>query len=238
MTGARRLRILEWIASAPGASASERLCAVGAEATATTGAGIMLLMSGLPGGSLYTTDAVSARLEELQFTSGEGPCVEAFHRQRTIDEPDLLAPAELRWPSFSPAAVDAGARAVFGFPIAIGSANLGALNLYRDEVGSLTAEQHADALVIADLAARSVLGMQAGAPPGQLGADLTSDFNFRFVVHQATGVVAFQLGVSVTDALMLLRAHAFLHDRVITEVAHAVVDGRLHIPAPVERPGA
>ena len=238
MTGARLLRILERVFNAPGASATERLCVVGAEATATTGAGIMLLANGLPGGSVYTTDDVSARLEELQFTSGEGPCVDAFDQHRPVDEPDLLARAAIRWPAFTQPAIDAGARAVFGFPVAIGSANLGALNLYRDEVGPLTFDQHADALVVADLVARSVLSMQAGAPPGQLGADLTADFNFRFVVHQASGMVAVQLGVTVTDALVLLRAHAFSHDQMITDVGQAVVEGRVRLGPPIDLPGA
>ena len=96
---------------------------------------------------------------------------------------------------FSRSAVAAGARAVFGFPIAVGDVRLGALNLYRDRPGPLTADQHADALVVADVAARSIIAMQAGAAPGQLGGELEAGGNFRFVVHQAAGMVAVQLGV-------------------------------------------
>ena len=55
--------------------------------------------------------------------------------------------------------------------------------------------------------------MQTGADPGTLGVELEAGTNFRLVVHQATGMVAEQLGISVTEALIRLRAHAFTQDR-------------------------
>ena len=45
-------------------------------------------------------------------------------------------------------------RAVFGFPLRAGTVHLGALNLYRVLPGPLTGEQHADALVVADVSPR------------------------------------------------------------------------------------
>ena len=132
-----------------------------------------------------------------------------------------------RWAAFSEQAVAAGARAVFGFPVAVGDARLGALNLYRDRPGPLSADQHADALVVADVAARSILGMQAGAEPGAIGAELEVGANFRFAVHQAAGMIAVQLGIRVDEALVRLRAHAFSHDRNLIDVAHDVIEHRL-----------
>ena len=82
----------------------------------------------------------------------------------------LADPETPRWISFSPPAVASGARAVFGFPLHVGAVRLGALNLYRDEPGSLTDDQHADALVMAEVAAHEVLAMQADAPSGALAA--------------------------------------------------------------------
>lgn len=146
-----------------------------------------------------------------------------------VAEPDLANPATPRWLAFTPPAVDAGARAIFGFPLNIGGARLGALNLYRDEPGPLTADQHADALVMADAAARVVIDMQAGAPSGTLGQEQDIGTNFQFVVHQAAGMVAVQLGASVTDALIRLRAHAFRTGRLVSDVAKDVVDQRLRL---------
>ena len=49
------------------------------------------------------------------------------------------------------------AKAVFGFPLRTGEVRLGALNLYRSGIGDLTADQHANALVLADLITETVL---------------------------------------------------------------------------------
>jgi GAF domain-containing protein len=224
----RLLRILTRLAGdTHGEPATTRLCVVCAEVTEMTGAGIMLMIDGHPQGSVCTTNDVSATIEDLQFTLGEGPCVDAFRHNQPVVEPDLADPAVTRWAAFSEQAVAAGARAVFGFPVTVGDTHLGALNLYRDRPGALTADQHADALVVAGVAARSILGMQASAEPGAIGAELEFGTNFRFAVHQAAGMVAVQLGVGVDEALVRLRAHAFSHDRHLIDVAHDVIERRL-----------
>jgi GAF domain-containing protein len=221
------LRILTRLAADDGSGATTRLCAVCAEITEMSGAGIMLLAGDRPRGSVCTTDEVSAQIEELQYTLGEGPCVDAHRHHAPVLEPDLASPAVVRWADFSRSAVAAGARAVFGFPVAIGEVRVGALNLYRDRPGPLTADQHADAVMVAQVAARSIISMQADAIPGQLGPELEAGGNFRFVVHQAAGMVAVQLGVPVDEALLRIRAHAFSTEETVVETAEAVIDRRL-----------
>ena len=203
---------------------TKRLCAVCAEVTGASGAGIMLMSDGEgPRGSVCTTNEVSATIERLQFELGEGPCVDACHQDRPVFEPDLAAPVTPRWLAFTPPAVEAGVRALFGFPLHVGAARLGALNLYYDRPGPLTDEQHADALVMADVAAQAVLVMQSNAPPGRLADELEAGGDFQYVVHQASGMVAAQLEVTVGQALVRLRAYAFGHGRALAAVAEDVV---------------
>ena len=209
-----------------------RLCVACADIMEMTGAGVMLMHGDVPRGSVCTSDPVSAVIEELQFTLGEGPCIDAYYQQRPVVEPDLATPAVLRWMAFSTRAVEAGARAVFGFPLEVGGVRLGALNLYRDRPGVLSSEQFADALVLAGVAAKAVIALQAGATPGEMGAALEIGTNFQFVVHQASGMVAVQLGVTVTEALIRLRGYAFAHDRLVAEVATDVVEHRLRFDGP------
>jgi hypothetical protein len=114
-------------------------------------------------------------------------------------------------------------RAVFGFPLQVGAVRLGALNLYRDRSGPLDDEQHADALVMADVAAQAVLLLQVDAPPGKVASELEAGADFHLVVHQAAGMVAAQLDVTVGHALMRLRAYAFGNDRPLAEVSRDVV---------------
>lgn len=192
-----------------------------------TGAGVMLMSGDLPLGSVCSSTPVSTLIEDLQYTMGEGPCVDAYRLGQPVFEPDLASPDVVRWPAFTSHAVAAGARAIFGFPLEIGSVRLGALNLYRDQPGALSDDQHADALVASGIAARAVLDLQAHAPDGGVAASADEGSDYRFVVHQATGMISVQLGVSVTEALIRLRAHAFANDRPINDLARDVVERRV-----------
>ena len=224
MASERRLKILDRLVG-PGTPGLEtkRLCDVCAEVTGMSGAGIMLMSGDVPRGSVCTTDQASAVIEQLQYDLGEGPCVDAYDHDRPVLEPDLAEPATPRWLAFTGPAIDAGVRAIFGFPLQVGAVRLGALNLYCDRPGPLTDEQHADALVMADITAQALLVLQADAPPGRIAAELEASADFQYVVHQASGMVAVQLGVSVGQALIRLRAYAFGNDRPLTEVAQDVV---------------
>lgn len=232
MAGDRRLRILtQLVGRGAFGLETKRLCEVCAEVTGMSGAGIMLMSGELPEGVICTTNQVSKLIEDLQFTLGEGPCVDAYSYDRPVFEPDLTKPEVPRWMAFSIPAIAAGVRAVFGFPLQVGAVRLGALNLYRDEPGPLSDDQHADALVMADVSAAAVLMMQANAPPGKLAVELEQGADFRYVVHQAAGMVAAQLDVSIAQAMIRLRGYSFSNDRPLTEVAQDVVARRLRFNA-------
>jgi hypothetical protein len=193
------------------------------------GAGIMLMSDDMPQGSLGSTDEVSQLIEDLQYTLGEGPCVDAYQQDQVVAEPDLAAPATVRWVAFTPPVLRAGARAVFGFPLRLGTVRLGALDLYRDRPGPLSGEQQADALVLASVAARWVLEAQAEAASGAIPAELETGADFHFAVHNAAGMISVQQGISVAEALIRLRAYAFSHDRLLDEVAQNVIDRKLRL---------
>ena len=227
MNGERRTRLLARLMEGDTELSTKRLCEVCAEVVGMNGAGIMLMAGDIPQGSLCTTGKVSALIEESQFALGEGPCVDAYHLGRPVLEPDLANPSTPRWQAFTGPVLDAGVRAIFGFPLHMGGARLGALNLYRDKPGALTDEQHADALGMADIATRAVLVMQSNAPLGQIAAELASGADFEYVVHQASGMVAAQLDVSVGQALIRLRGYAFGNARSLRDVAEDIVARRL-----------
>jgi hypothetical protein len=238
VSGDRLLRVLGRLATGSAAEPGPaRLCEVCADVSLMSGAGIMLMTGDEQQGSVCSSNDVSALVEELQYTLGEGPCVDAHRGERPVLEPDLANPGTARWLAFTPPAVAAGVRAVFGFPLQVGAVRLGALNLYRDQPGLMTDDQYADSLVLAGLAARAVLAMQAHAPPGDLAPELEEGANFRFVVHQASGMVAVQLGVSVGEALARLRAYAFANDQLVVDVAEAIVARKLRLDdRPAGRP--
>ena len=235
MAGQRRMRILSLLADSGPDRETMRLCEVCAEVTGASGAGIMLMEGDVSRGSICTTDPVSALIERLQYDLGEGPCIDAYHHDAPVAEPDLAEPAVPRWLAFSEQALAAGARAVFGFPLRVGAVRLGAMNLYRTDPGALTSDHHAEALVMADVAAHAVLLLQANAIPGMLASELAAGADFRYQVHQAAGMVAAQLDISVGEALVRLRAYAFGNSRSLTDVAADVVSRTLRFhPGDIE----
>jgi hypothetical protein len=196
---------------------------------AVTGAGIMIMVDGGHRGTLGSSDATMGVVEELQFTLGEGPCLDSYRLGEPVFEPALADPITPRWPAFTPPAVAAGVQAIFGFPLQVGEIRLGALDIYVDHPGELNEAQLADALVMADVVTHEVLELQAGAPAGALASELDTAENLRVVVYQAAGMLSVQLGVPVGDALIRLRAYTYANQRRVNDVARDIVASRLHI---------
>lgn len=176
---------------------------------------------------LAASEEWAERLEETQYTLGEGPGVEAF----TIAAPVLVSDAQAdddRWPAFTDAAASAGLGAVFAFPLQLGAILLGTLDLYRRRPGRLPRVELSDASVLAELATVTVL---ADAPveelPGAGTSESDSGLGSYTDVHVATGMMAAQLRISLADAFARIRGHAFAEGRPLREVAADVVGHRI-----------
>ncbi|RZS32778.1 GAF domain-containing protein [Herbihabitans rhizosphaerae] len=205
-----------------------RLCAQGLTALPVAGVALALMTDEGPSGVvLAATDDRARKLEELQFSLGEGPCVEASRNGRAVLEPDLGSSGPTRWPAFGAAVLEAGVRAIFAFPLRVGAIRVGILDLYRDVPGWLSAEDLAEALAFADAATVVVLYLQADSGAGLAPAALTEPIDNRAQVHQATGMITIQLDVEMAEALLRLRAHAYATSRTVSEVAVDVVDRRI-----------
>jgi hypothetical protein len=179
----------------------------------------------------------SAALEEAGFTLGEGPgrdCVSAGSPVLVAD----LSGAVARWPAFAPAAMDLGVRALFALPLRIGAISVGTLVAHRGTPGSLRNGQLVDALALAETLTVQLLRRATDRPartfaggrepgPGWVGPG-----TYRVEVHQATGMVSVQLGVSLPEALLRLRAYAFANDRLLDEVAADMVARKLRLEDP------
>jgi hypothetical protein len=177
------------------------------------------------------TDALSMRLEELQLGLAEGPIADALESTFPVQVPDLTDVSHQRWPWFGPAAVQAGALAVFVVPLCAGETPLGALSLYRRSIGDLTAEQFEDFRAIAD-AATQILTMNHGDSGDDAGSWTVGEgTGFQPEIHQAVGAIMADLGIDADQALARLRGHAYASDRPMSEVAHDIVSGRLHLEA-------
>ena len=204
-----------------------RLCTECLSALSVSGVGVALMTADGPSGVvLAATDGRARQLEELQFALGEGPCVEASSSGRPVLQPDLAAAGSARWPRFGAAVLDAGVRAIFAFPLRVGAIQVGVLDLYRDTPGPLSALDLADALAFTDAATVVVLDLQDHNGHGGSAA-LSGPIDSQAEVHQATGMITIQLGISLAEALLRLRAHAYATGQTVSAVAADVVNRRL-----------
>ncbi|MBW0101300.1 GAF domain-containing protein [Pseudonocardia sp. KRD291] len=215
-----------------GSAAALAVCRAVVSWVPMTGAAITL-MSGPDGQEpVCATDAGAARIDELQFDLGDGPCVESFTTGRAVLVSDITDGADARWPVFAAAAAATGARGMFVFPLSVGAARLGVLDCYRDTPGSLDDDELAAALAAVDAAVWTLL--EHGAASTLDGDRAGSDwFNgsplARAEVHQATGMLSVQAGLRPGAALARLRAGAFATGRPIAEMAADVVSRRLRL---------
>lgn len=222
----RWLRIVTALAARDGPEPTpEAMCSAAADLLAVGGVGILVMADGVPGAA-FSSNRLAATLEDLQFTLGTGPRLDAYASGIPVMECDLDAVSE-RWLGFDAAAVDAGGRAVFSFPLRLGAARVGALTVYQPDPGSFGAGVYADALVVAEVVTRALLAAQAGLPAGALAIGLAREEAFDASVHQASGMVSAQLEVGVGEALARLRARAFAEDSALVHVAGEVVARRL-----------
>jgi hypothetical protein len=218
------------------------VCTAAVAALPVGGAGMSAMSRGRASHPLCGTDSVSQQLEELQLTLGEGPCVDAHVLGSAVLCPDLLA-GELQrhWTVFADAALEAGARAVFAFPLRTGTVSPGVLDLYSSSSVELDADEVADAMAFADTATLLLLDAritETGVPSGT-GASQTDRTDaapsddlggYRAEIDQATGILMVQLGVGIEEAFVRLRAHAYARGARISVVAADVVAHRLRLP--------
>jgi hypothetical protein len=207
------------------------LCDPFVSALPVTGAALSVMSGAVGQSTLSSSNVVAARLDELQFDLGEGPCWEALSTHAPALTPDLNAGANGAWPVFAEAVLsDRVARdvsAIFAFPLVVGTLDLGAVDLYAEAPGALTPQQIAGATSLAEVAAWQVLRRVLDDQDMDVSDDELSARSSRREVHQATGMVLAQLNISAKDAALLLRAHAFASGRSVREVATDVVERRL-----------
>jgi hypothetical protein len=221
------------MAGAGGAlSAADRLCRACVELLGVDGAAVSLMHDGTTVGTFGSSGELSRRLDELQFTYGEGPCLDAVTSGRPVLVSDLREPGEQRWPVFGRAVLDSGVRAVFALPVAIAQSAVGALDLFSRRPGPLSSGGLDGGLWAAQLASLPLLDLMSAdvdwvaAGEGGDGWEQLASLE-RVEVYQATGMIIGHLDVDAVEALVRLRAYAFAQGLTASEAAWAIVDRRV-----------
>lgn len=220
------------------------VCETAARLAGADGAAVAVFAPSRSRELVYATDALAQQIDDLQFTLGEGPCLDAYRTGSRQLCPRLDTDVQMnRWPAFCDGAEELGARAVFAFPVLAPSHALGVLELYRRTTGDMDAGQRESASVCARAIADTLLVNWATHLSGAIDAvaaieaassdpdaPLTPGNQFsRARVYIASGMVAIQLGVSADEGLDRLRAYTYAQGRSISDVAADLVAKRLSL---------
>lgn len=203
----------------------QRMCRVAARELSAEDVGVTLISSA---GMVLTAAASGPRgvaLEDLQFTLGEGPCLAAYSSRRPVLVPDL-ASAAVPWREYAAAARDQAVGAVFAFPLQVGLQRVGAMDVYRDAPGPLTDGSMSRAVTFAETALDGLLRARESASSADALVDISAT---RFEVYQAQGMVMAQLGVGADEALLRIRAHAFVSEQALADVSREILTGRVRL---------
>jgi ANTAR domain/GAF domain len=197
-------------------------------------AAISLVFAGVASGTLGSSDAAARAYDELQFTFGEGPCLDSVALRAPVLIADLANGNDVRWPGYGPAMLDHKIRGIFAIPVVLAGEYVGALDLFRAQPGELPGDYLAGAVVAAELAGVPLLDLldsdlQAAVTDPDSSAWAELNALSRTEVSQATGMLVAQLGVEPAEALVRLRAHAYATNRSATDVARDILDVRLQL---------
>jgi hypothetical protein len=195
-------------------------------------AAISLVFSGVASGTFGSSDPAARVYDELQFTIGEGPCLDSVATHGPILVADLAKPSNVRWPLYRPALLDHKIRGVFAIPVVLAGEFVGALDFFRSEPGELQSDELAGAVIAAELAGAPLLDLMDSdlqAAANDPNSSPWAEFNAlsRTEVSQATGMLVAQLEIEPAEALVRLRAHAYATNRSATDVARDILNRRL-----------
>src|SRR6185312_13376059 len=184
-----------------------------------------LLLADLRGGLqvLASTSEGTRILELLQIQSDEGPCMQAYRTGEQVTIDDLHANTG-PWTEFITQASAEGFGAVIAIPLRLRSERIGALNLFRREVGLMAESDLLVAQGLADVATIGILHQRVLTRDAIINSQLQTALNSRIVIEQAKGVLSERLGLDMDQAFAHLRSMARNNNRHLSDTARDVIE--------------
>jgi hypothetical protein len=192
-----------------------------------SGAGISFLQ----GDEVVTpvwTEPIVLEVDTMQYTTGQGPCLDAIAETGMFYAEDLLSDA--RWPAFGPMAAEAGMRSLVSFCL-VGDTTLGALNLYSRFPQAFGAQDRAKGLIFATHAGVAVAAAGAREDASRALAveiqkldNLHGALASRQTIGRAEGILMQRELITADQAFELLASASKHLNTKLREVAQYVVD--------------
>jgi GAF domain-containing protein len=167
------------------------------------------------------TDPASPEIDQAQYASGTGPCLDAF--RDGVPYAVVDTENEPRWPAFAAQALAHGIRSTLSIPLTLDEASLGALNLYSKIAGSFSAADREVAEQFATQAAAVLTTAQAYWSAQKLSVQLRQAMDSRETIDQAVGMLMAEHQCGPVEALEMLRQRSQDENRKVRDLAHELV---------------
>jgi GAF domain-containing protein len=171
------------------------------------------------------TDPLVADLDQAQYRTGEGPCLDAIRHGRVFVIASTRQPAS--WPEFCRAAADRGVLSTMSLPLVAGGRALGALNLYARVEAAFTEDDRGTGLRFATRAAAILADAEAYGDARLLSRRIGEAMTARATVEQAKGIIMGARRCGPDEAFGLIRAAASREERTTRAIAGRIVEGAL-----------
>jgi len=209
-----------------GTTTAEKICHVAATRVGGVAASISLFVDHAYL-ALAESGPLALLLDEAQFQLGDGPVFAAQGSAVPLIVEDISGTdARAEFPAFGPIAESKNVGSIAAFPIGLGTAQLGTLNVYRESAGPLSAEEYANGLVAASFALSEAIDYQAGVAKAVSSGELPGRFESSHL-QIAAGMVAEALNCSILESLVRIRARAFADSVPVLEIAKAIEERTL-----------
>jgi hypothetical protein len=203
----------------------DRVCTAATGEVQLFGAAVHLMSAAGHEGVAAGSGRQALEWGEVAFTAGEGPCLDAWRTRGPVLVPDLAVQQE-RWPGYSSTLLGRGVGCVLAFPLSIGTVDLGVLEGYDGPRGAVDTGTTGMMTAFARVATEALLEgpvTDGVAKNGTGASQLSAALEHRIEIHQAQGMVMVSLGVTLPEALVRMRAHAFAVDVPLLVLAQEVV---------------
>lgn len=180
--------------------------------------------------TVASSDDFAVAVDEIQYTTGQGPCLEAMASGQTRRVPDLAQ--DQRWPLFGPQALASGVTGILSEPLTDPTGQpVGALNLYFTRPQAITLDTERSAEVFAGHASGAVAIARRLADRLQLSDDLRGALASRAVIDQAIGVIMAENRCGSEEAFSILRSASQHRNVKLRDVAAGIVHAITGQPA-------
>ena len=183
--------------------------------------GITMMVEGRERTAVFT-DETAPEIDQAQYDSGEGPCLDAFRDQQIYAIDDTLAGGP--WPAFRAAAAAKRVRSTLSLPLVVDKASVGAMNLYSPQAQGFGPGDREVGSAFAAQAAIVLANAQAYWDAYSLSERLGEAMESRATIEQAKGMLMSAQGCDEQEAFDLLVKASQRENVKLRDVARRIVE--------------